>query len=117
MMLVMVNIDTPGTDRSTEPYKHAILLREGLTATKINTIFLIIKYDTRFEKMTENYSQHELPLCKYGKKIVVMISHWDQSKNPQSDFNKSIIQTISKNSKFTCARIYRNNWSCSIEIC
>ncbi len=94
----MVNIDTPGTDRSTEPYKHAILLREGLTATKINTIFLIIKYDTRFEKMTENYSRDELPVCKYGKKIVVMISHWDQSKNPQSDFNKSIIQIISKNS-------------------
>jgi len=39
-------IDTPGTDSSTEPYKHAILLREGLTAKKINTIFLIIKYDT-----------------------------------------------------------------------
>jgi hypothetical protein len=31
-------IDTPGTDSSSEAYKHAILLREGLTATEINTI-------------------------------------------------------------------------------
>ncbi|CAF3581825.1 unnamed protein product, partial [Rotaria sp. Silwood2] len=35
-------IDTPGTDSSTETYKHAFLLREALTATKINTIFIVI---------------------------------------------------------------------------
>ncbi|CAF2411027.1 unnamed protein product [Rotaria sp. Silwood2] len=79
-------IDTPGTDSSTEPYKHAILLKEGLTATKLNTIFLVIKYDNRFDKITENYFQVELPISKYAHKIVVMISHWDQSKTPQNDF-------------------------------
>ncbi len=36
--IVMMLIDTPGTDSSSEAYKHAILLREGLTATEINTI-------------------------------------------------------------------------------
>ncbi|CAF3155956.1 unnamed protein product, partial [Rotaria sp. Silwood2] len=81
-------IDTPGTDSSTETYKHAFLLREALTATKINTIFIVIKYDSRFDKMIENYFEVEQPVYNYGSKIVVMISHWDQSKNPQNSFKE-----------------------------
>jgi small GTP-binding protein len=77
-------IDTPGTDSSTETCKHAILLREGLTATKINTIFIIIKYDSRFDKMIENYFEVEQPVYNYTSKVVVMISHWDLSTNPQN---------------------------------
>jgi small GTP-binding protein len=81
-------IDTPGTDSSTETYKHAILLREALTATKINTIFIVIKYDSRFDKMIENYFEIEQPVYNYTSKAVVMISHWDQSKNPQKSFKE-----------------------------
>ncbi|CAF3570331.1 unnamed protein product [Adineta steineri] len=50
-------IDTPGTDSSKESYKHAVLLREGLTAKK-------------------------------ATKVVVVISHWDQSKDPRNDFKE-----------------------------
>ncbi|CAF1216298.1 unnamed protein product [Adineta steineri] len=81
-------IDTPGTDSSTETYKHAFLLREALTATKINTIFIVIKYDNRFDKMIENYFEVEQPVYNYSKKIIVMISHWDQSKNPQNTYKE-----------------------------
>jgi predicted GTPase len=81
-------IDTPGTDSSTETYKHAILLREGLTATKINTIFIVIKYDGRFEKMIENYLEVGQPVYNYTRKVVVMISYGDQSKNPQNSFKE-----------------------------
>lgn len=81
-------IDTPGTDSSTETYKHAILLREALTATKINTIFLVIKYDARFDKMIENYFEIEQPIYNYAKKVVVIISYWDQSKNAQINFKE-----------------------------
>jgi small GTP-binding protein len=81
-------IDTPGTDSSKKSYKHAVLLREGLTATKVNTIFLVIKYESRFDKITENYLQLELPVSKYASKIVVIISFWDQSKDPKNDFKE-----------------------------
>ncbi|CAF1141253.1 unnamed protein product [Rotaria sordida] len=81
-------IDTPGTDSSSETYKHAVLLREGLTAKNINTIFIVIKYDSRFDKMVENYFEVEQPVYNYTDKVVVMISHWDQSKNPQKNYEE-----------------------------
>ncbi|CAF1334831.1 unnamed protein product [Rotaria sp. Silwood1] len=81
-------IDTPGTDSSIETYKHAFLLREALTATKMNTIFIVIKYDSRFDKMIDNYFELEQPVYNYGNKIIVMISHWDQSKEPEKDFRE-----------------------------
>lgn len=81
-------IDTPGTDSSTETFKHAVLLREALTATKINTIFIVIKYDGRFDKMIENYFEVEQPIYNYASKVVVIISHWDMSKDPQKSFKE-----------------------------
>ncbi|KAG4069926.1 hypothetical protein HA402_015150 [Bradysia odoriphaga] len=49
-------IDTPGTDSSTGAYKHAVLLREALTATGINTIFVVIRhqYDFRCHKVRKS---------------------------------------------------------------
>ncbi|CAF4964825.1 unnamed protein product, partial [Rotaria sp. Silwood1] len=41
-------IDMPEIDSSPVTYKHTFLLREALSATKINTIFIVIKYDSRF---------------------------------------------------------------------
>ena len=79
-------LDTPGTDSQIEPYKHAILLKEALTGTEINTIFFIIKYDSRFDNIIMNYNELEIPVTKYADKVVVMISHWDQSKSPEDDF-------------------------------
>ncbi|CAF4357168.1 unnamed protein product, partial [Rotaria magnacalcarata] len=81
-------IDTPGTDSAKESYKHAFLLRTGLTTTKVNAIFFIIKYDSRFDKIIEDYSQLELPVFKYVSKVIVMISHWDQSKSPERDYRE-----------------------------
>lgn len=54
----------------------------------INTIFMIIKYDTRFEKMITAYFELEASVENDTDKIVVMISHWDQSKNPKEDFKE-----------------------------
>ncbi|CAF3392510.1 unnamed protein product [Rotaria socialis] len=81
-------VDTPATDCSKEVYKHAVLLKESLTKEKLNTIFFIIKYDGRFEKMIENYFQLESLVSKYASKIVVIISYWDQSKDPENEFNE-----------------------------
>jgi predicted GTPase len=81
-------IDTPGTDSSTETYKHAYLLKHALTATKINTIFIVIKYDGRFDKMIDNYFEVEQPVKNNANKIVVMVSYGDQSKNPEKSFKE-----------------------------
>lgn len=79
-------IDTPGTNSTTETYKHAYLLKQGLTATPINTIFVISKYECRFDTMLENYYETEQPVYNYNTKIVAMISHWDLSKEPEKEF-------------------------------
>jgi small GTP-binding protein len=81
-------IDTPGTDSLTEISKYAILLRDGLTDTEINTIFIVIKYDSRFDKMIDNYFEVEQPVKNNANKIVVMVSYGDLSKNPEKSFNK-----------------------------
>ncbi|CAF3636421.1 unnamed protein product [Rotaria sp. Silwood1] len=81
-------IDMPEIDSSPVTYKHTFLLREALSATKINTIFIVIKYDSRFGKMIENYFELEQLVYNYGRKIIVIISHWDQSKNPQKNYKE-----------------------------
>ena len=77
-------IDTPGTDSPSEPYRHAYLLKSALTSTKLNTIFIVIKYENRFDKMLENYYEVQQMVDKYEKRIVVMVSHWDLSTDPTS---------------------------------
>jgi small GTP-binding protein len=105
-------IDTPGTDSSTETYKHAYLLRQGLTATAINTIFIVIKYDNRFNKMLDNYYEVEQPLYNYSNKIVAMISHWDLSEKPEKDYPE--ICNVFKDS---CSNvIYYSDKSSKIEV-
>ncbi|CAF1365637.1 unnamed protein product [Adineta ricciae] len=79
-------IDTPGTNSSSETYKHAFLLRQALTSVKINTIFIVTKYDCRFDTMLENCYEVERPVFDYEQKIVVIVSHWDQSKEPEKDY-------------------------------
>lgn len=81
-------IDTPGTDSTTETYKHAYLLKQGLTTIPINTIFIVVKYDSRFDKMLEYYYDVEQPVYNYDAKIIVMISHLDLSKEPQKEFTE-----------------------------
>lgn len=81
-------IDTPGTDSPAETYKHAILLREALTATKINTIFIVIKFDGRFNNMIDNFFEVESPVHNYKEKVVVIISHWDISQEPGRCFEQ-----------------------------
>lgn len=85
-------LDTPGTDSQIETYKHAILLKEALTGAEINTIFFVIKYDSRFDNIIMDYNELEVPVANYADKIVVMISHWDQSKNREEDFKE--IRTV-----------------------
>ena len=79
-------IDTPGTDSSKETYKHAVQLRGALTAKPLNTIFLTLKYDSRFENLAKSYWAEISPVINQETKVVVLISHWDISKEKKNDF-------------------------------
>ncbi len=55
---------------------------------KVKTVFLVIKYDTRFERMMTSYFSIQESAEKYADKFVVMISHADYSKSPEDDFKE-----------------------------
>ncbi|XP_055329845.1 uncharacterized protein LOC129582356 [Paramacrobiotus metropolitanus] len=81
-------IDTPGTDSQTHTYKHAVLLRAGLTATDLATLFIVVKYENRYYKMIDNYLQAEQPVANFTRKIVILISHMDNAGDPGAEFAK-----------------------------
>lgn len=53
--------------------------------TRISAVFLVIKYDNRFERMPDSYFAMEDELQIYADRIVIMVSHFDYSKSPEKD--------------------------------
>ncbi|XP_055340257.1 uncharacterized protein LOC129589504 [Paramacrobiotus metropolitanus] len=81
-------IDTPGTDSQTDTYKHALQLRAGLTATELNTIFIVLKYENRYNKMVDHYLQVEQPVGTFTNRIVILLSHMDNADDHNKEFSK-----------------------------
>ena len=79
-------IDTPGTNSKKDTFKHAFLLRIALTAVQLNTIFIVIKFDPRYEMMLESFFEELNPVEKFSEKVVLIISCWDQSEKKDKDF-------------------------------
>jgi small GTP-binding protein len=48
-------IDTPGTDSRKDTYRHAFQLRAALTVVPYNTIFIVLKYDARYENIVQGF--------------------------------------------------------------
>ena len=81
-------IDTCGTDSFTDLSEYAFLLRNGLTSTIMNTIFIVVRYDSRFDRMVDSYFEVEQLVKHNMDKIIVMISFGEQSKNPERSFTE-----------------------------
>ena len=79
--------DTLGIGITTISNTHADS-REINIKVKISTIFFVIKYDSRFERMISVYFELETSVVEDIDRIVVMISYWDQSKTPEKDFKE-----------------------------
>ncbi|XP_055340271.1 uncharacterized protein LOC129589507 [Paramacrobiotus metropolitanus] len=79
-------IDSPGTDSQTDTYKHAWQLRAGLTAAELNTIFIVLKYEYRYNKMVDHYLQVEQPVGTFTNRIVVLVSHMDNADDHAKEF-------------------------------
>jgi len=88
-------LDTPGTKSSKEAKKHAWLLKKALTTKELNTIFLFLKYENRFEQILEQYLEQIKPVEKFNNKIVIIITHSDHSEDPNREFNEicDLLQT------------------------
>lgn len=82
-----VLIDTSEYE-DTEEFQELMQLENNDCQIKVSTLFVILKYDTRFERMMTSYLTIEESVKEYADKIVVMISHWDYSKCPEEDFKE-----------------------------
>ena len=78
-------IDTPGIDSNKEPLKDSLPLRHPSTVEPLDTIFLVIKYNNKFDKIEDELLRVSEIVYKYDRKIVVMISHMDVSENARED--------------------------------
>jgi GTPase Era involved in 16S rRNA processing len=81
-------IDTPGTDSTTETYHHAYLLRHALTAKNINTIFLVMKNDNRYDRMENDFLKLISPVYSNSHKFALLISHWDLSEENDKEYDQ-----------------------------
>ena len=78
-------IDARGIDSNEKSLQHALLLKHIFKIYDLFTLFIVIKYENRFEKMEEIFLKLSNILFKYEKKLVILISHWDQSPTPEKD--------------------------------
>jgi signal recognition particle receptor subunit beta len=81
-------IDTLGIDISLRPKIRADSVEEDNIKGDVSATFFVIKYDSRFERMIDVYFELETSLISNARRIVVMISHSDQSKTPEVDFKE-----------------------------
>lgn len=96
-------IDTPGTDSELNTYEHAILLKAALTAVPLNTIFILVKFDNRYNKIRQEFLELLKIVEEYKANVVLLISHWDTCKDPEKTL-QSLQETFAKepNTNFLC---------------
>ena len=81
-------IDTPGTESNKDRLGHAYVLWNGLIARPLNTIFILMKYESRYDLLVRKYEDSIKPIDNYEQKVVILISHLDLAENPNEEFTK-----------------------------
>lgn len=88
-------IDTPGIDSNENPIADSLLLKFALTTRPLCTIFIVVKYSSRFNNIQDDLFRLSEIVYKYQYKIVVLISHMDISVNVEAD-EKEITDMLSE---------------------
>ncbi len=70
-------IDTPGTESNKDRLGHAYVLWNGLKARELNTIFILMKYESRYDLLVRKYENAVKQIDNYEDKVVILISHLD----------------------------------------
>ena len=76
-------IDTLGLNSLFDRLKHSILLRHSLTTYKLNTIFVILNFESRYDEMLREFNQIREKISNFDEKIVIMISKFDTCQNKE----------------------------------
>jgi small GTP-binding protein len=82
-------IDTPGLNSLFDRLKHSILIRHSLTTHKLNTIFVILQFESRYDLMLREFCEIEEKISKFNEKVVIMISKFDMCQEKE----KAITET------------------------
>lgn len=74
-------VDTPGLDDLKDSFTPSYLVRKTLETVPYNTIFVVIAFKKRFDKIVDYFVDISRPLKSYMDKVTIMISHCDESKD------------------------------------
>ena len=78
-----------GTDRLQNSVNDVEKIRLSLISYPINSIFIVMKLDTRFERMIDLYMETESLVERYKERIVIIIINPDSWRNHE-DISKSL---------------------------
>jgi small GTP-binding protein len=76
-------IDTPGFNSLFSRRKLSIQIRHSLTTKELNTIFVILPFQSRYQLMLQEFFEIERIITKFNEKIVIMISKFDFCQNKE----------------------------------
>jgi len=99
-------VDTPGIDSDEEVYKHAYLLKCAYEAMPYNAIFLVLRYDTRGDRIRECIKEQTKFINKYMDNVVLMFSTCDVVKKKDRSKAEENIATIVQANKIKQAIMY-----------
>ena len=94
-------IEAIGADKDQYSSEDIEKLKLSLISYPINTIFIVLRLDNRFEKMLDTYIELESLVSKYVGKIVVLITNFDIFNN----LDDSKFEDICKEFEGTCENI------------
>ena len=83
-------------DVTDTPCNNEALLREALECASVHVAFLLIKYHSRFNRVIAENSALINMALNARKKIVIITTHWDHSRDKESDSN-AIYETFLSN--------------------
>ncbi len=75
--------DTPGTSSIQEKMQHAVLLKEILTWKPLNCVFILVKYNNRFDQLIKTINTQVRLIKGYEQSVVFLVSHFDLEKQPK----------------------------------
>lgn len=73
--------DTPGTTAVTDKIQHAIFLKNVLTIKQFNAVFILMKYENRFQDLIVKMKKQLDLLLGYSQSVVFLISHIEIEKD------------------------------------
>lgn len=79
-------IDTPGINSKKDAFQHVYLAREALHCRNHNAIFVMLKFENRYDDMVEKFIQIQSAIVDYNAITAILVSHWELAQDPEKSF-------------------------------